>query len=183
MFLLTQTSKSLDILLDPVHSQPLIPESNIEEPFFSKVVRAREAPKTETIVDRNTDNRLSNSNGLLYDERQIVALVSTTSVGKGPPMNPEGDGKLLVFVSRRTDNVQVQTVFRRLVESLVELNGQHIVSGTRHGSDSLHTQRNASHTIWPRGHLARSYSATELVGISSCPRAAAQRAHRESSPG
>jgi hypothetical protein len=126
--LLTQTSKSLDILLNPVHSQPLISESNVEEPLFGKVVRAREAPKTETIVDRNADNRLSNSNGLLHDERQIVALVSSTSVGKCPPMDPEGDWKLLVFVSRRTDNVQVQTVFRRLVEGLVELNGQHIVS-------------------------------------------------------
>jgi hypothetical protein len=66
--LLRITSKSLDILLHPMKCQPLIFKTDIQQTFLRKLVRARESPKTKTIIDRDADDRLAKLDRLFNDK-------------------------------------------------------------------------------------------------------------------
>lgn len=59
--------------------QSLILQPDIQEAFACKLVRAREAPDTQTVIDRHADDWLANLDGLFDDEGQVVTLVCTTT--------------------------------------------------------------------------------------------------------
>lgn len=59
--------------------QSLVSKTNVQQTFISKLVRASEAPKTETVVDGDTNNGLADLDRLLDDEREIVALVRASA--------------------------------------------------------------------------------------------------------
>jgi hypothetical protein len=93
-----------------MHSKALIAQTNVQCALFFELLRTGEAPQAEAVVDRNTNDWLANGNRLVDDERKIVALISAATVQIRPAMNPKGDWELLVLVSCRSYNVEIETV-------------------------------------------------------------------------
>ena len=85
------TAERGNILLDPVHSQALISETEVRVAAAQYLVRHEEAPSAQPIVDRDANDGLADGNGVLHHERQIVALVNAAAFEVTPAVDPRQD--------------------------------------------------------------------------------------------
>lgn len=60
-------------------SQSLIFQTDVEQTLICELVRTGEAPDTEAVVDRNTNDRLTDLDRLLYDKREVVTLIRSSA--------------------------------------------------------------------------------------------------------
>jgi hypothetical protein len=63
-----RTSESLDVFLHPMKGKSLVAKTNVQSALTRKLVRTSEAPQAEAIIDRNTNDRFTNSYRLVHDE-------------------------------------------------------------------------------------------------------------------
>lgn len=110
------TSKRLDVLLNPVQGQALVSETKVEMAGIGNLFAAtQETPWAETVVDGNANNGLANFYRVLYREGEVVALVNTASFEEPTAVDPECYREfVLLSVSCRADDVDVKTIFRDL---------------------------------------------------------------------
>jgi hypothetical protein len=57
----------------------LVTKANIQQTIICQLVCTGETPKAESVVDRNTNDRFANFDRLLYDEGEVVSLISPAS--------------------------------------------------------------------------------------------------------
>lgn len=105
------TAKSSDILLQPMQRQSLVSQAQIRIPTPLHLPRIQKSPCTKSIINTNTNNWFSDRHRILHNKGQIVALVNTATLSVAATVNPEGDGKLGVFVARWSDDVEVEAIF------------------------------------------------------------------------
>lgn len=88
---------------------------------ITDLLTVKEAPTRETVWDRYTNDWLAHVNRVLDDEAKVVSLIRSTSHDETTAMNPQGNGKLLVFITGGPDDVESKTVFTYIVANLITL--------------------------------------------------------------
>lgn len=69
------TPKRADILLDPVKSQPLIPQADICVTTSSDLVALQEAPSRQPIIEAHSDHWLSQCLRIVDNEGEVVSRI------------------------------------------------------------------------------------------------------------
>lgn len=59
--------------------QSLVFETDVQQTFVSELIRAREPPKTETVIDRDANDWLTNLDRLFDNERKVVTLIGAST--------------------------------------------------------------------------------------------------------
>ena len=104
------TSKSSNIFLNPVHSETLVTEPKIRLSSFNDFLASEETPRAKTVVGADCDDGVAILHTPLHNEAQVVTLIYRAAFEKTTSVDPESYWKARILVSRRSDNVEVQTV-------------------------------------------------------------------------
>jgi hypothetical protein len=116
----TPTSKSLDVVLNPLKGKTLVTQTKVElSGFLELLATAQKSPSTKAVVDADTDDWLTNLDRIFDNEREVIALVKATAHVVASAVNPESNRQVLLFAASGTDDVKVQAIFRDWVAPLI----------------------------------------------------------------
>ena len=108
------TSKGSNVLLHPMQRQPLISKTDIRIPGLNHLFARDEAPHTQSIICTHAYNRFPNLHRSLHDEREVISLIDAGTLSEATSMDPKCHRKLLVFIPRWPDHIEVEAVLRKL---------------------------------------------------------------------